>query len=144
VAFIEWKEGFSVGLPDIDQQHRRLLAIINRLHDAMKTGSARAQIIGVVDELVAYTHEHFTYEERLMIAAKYPGVREHIRKHRAMTAQVAAYCEKVRHDKASTPLQLMEFLKGWLSNHILHTDMDYSRCMQELAVQSGWEEPAAR
>jgi hemerythrin len=61
-----------------------------------------------------------------------------------MTAQVAAYCEKVRSDKASTPLQLMEFLKGWLNNHILHTDMDYSRCMQELALPTGWEEPPAR
>lgn len=143
VAFMDWKQDYSVGMPDIDQQHKQLLAIINRLHDVMKAGSPHVQLMSVVNELVDYTHQHFAYEERMLIAAKYPDVEEHIRKHRSMTTQVAAYREKVRDDKASAPLQLMEFLKAWLSHHILDTDMQYSRSMQQLAQRSLYEKNSA-
>src|SRR5512145_1028561 len=91
LAFIDWKESYSVGLPDIDLQHQRLIGIINRLHEAMKTGSAHALIVRVLDDLVAYTQEHFAYEERLITAAGYAHAAEHARKHRAMVAQVECF-----------------------------------------------------
>ncbi len=142
---MEWKNNFSVGLPDIDEQHKRLIAIINKLHDTMKTGAAHAQLIRVMEELVGYTQEHFAYEERLLAAAKYPGLDEHIRKHTSMKAQVGVYCRMVQNDKATTPLQLMEFLKKWLGHHILNTDMDYSRCVRAMTERnSSQEQPISR
>lgn len=129
MPFIDWKDSYSVGLPDIDQQHKKLVGIINRLHDAMKTGSAQALIIRVVDDLVEYTREHFAYEERMIQAAGYPHVAEHAKKHRAMVAQVQAFRERVGGTHATLPLQLMDFLKSWLTQHILSSDMDYSRVL---------------
>ncbi len=126
MAFVDWKESYSVGHDGIDRQHRILVDIINRLHDAMRTGSAHASIVRVAEELVAYTSSHFSFEERLITAAGYPKAAEHARKHRAMAAQVEAFAERVRAAKASTPLQLMDFLKSWLTQHILSSDMDYS------------------
>lgn len=137
MAFVEWKESYSVGLPEIDQQHRILIDIINRLHDAMRTGSTHAKIVRVVKELLEYTNTHFGFEERMMAAAGYRHVPEHARKHRAMVAQVEAFAEGVRASRASTPLHLMEFLKGWLTNHILSTDMDYRESMLALAKARG-------
>jgi len=127
-------------MPDIDGQHKRLIAIINKLHDSMKTGAAHAQLIRLMEELVGYTQDHFAYEERLMAAAKYPGLNEHIRKHTSMKAQVGVFCRMVRSDRATTPLQLMEFLKGWLGHHILNTDMDYSPCLRAMAERNNCQE----
>lgn len=137
MAFVEWKDSYSVGLPEIDQQHRILIEIINRLHDVMRTGSAHAKIVRVVDELLEYTNTHFGYEERIMAAAGYRQAPEHARKHRAMVAQVEAFAQRVRASRASTPLHLMEFLKGWLTNHILSTDMDYRESVMAMAKARG-------
>ncbi len=128
MAFVEWKDSYSVGSPDLDRQHQQLIAIINRLHESMRTGAAHALVVRIVDDLVAYTQQHFAYEEKLISAAGYQGVAEHARKHRAMVAQVELFAERVKLAKATLPLQLMDFLKSWLTQHILSTDMDYSRC----------------
>jgi hemerythrin len=72
-----------------------------------------------------------------MAAAGYRQVPEHARKHRAMVAQVEAFADRVRAARASTPLQLMEFLKGWLTNHILSTDMDYRESLMAMAKARG-------
>lgn len=129
MAFIEWKDSYSVGMPDIDHQHMRLVDIINRLHDSMRAGATQTQLVHIAHDLLDYTREHFAYEERMIAAAGYPHVAEHAQKHRAMTAQVEAFCDNVRAAKATIPLKLMDFLKNWLTQHILATDMDYSRCL---------------
>jgi hemerythrin len=54
-----------------------------------------------------------------------------------MVAQVEAFADRVRAARASTPLQLMEFLKGWLTNHILSTDMDYRESLMAMAKARG-------
>lgn len=133
MAFIEWRETFSVGMLDIDQQHKRLVDIINRLHDAMRTGAAQPQLARVADDLLEYTKQHFAYEEKMIAAAGYPHVAEHAKKHRAMTAQVEAFRDNIRAATATVPLKLMEFLKNWLTQHILATDMDYSRVLSGAA-----------
>jgi hemerythrin len=137
LAFIEWKDSYSVGSADLDRQHQQLIAIINRLHDSMRTGAAHALVIRIVDDLVGYTQQHFAYEEKLIAAAGYPGVAEHARKHRAMMAQVEVFADRVKLARATLPLQLMDFLKSWLTQHILSTDMDYSRCLLLEAGQPG-------
>lgn len=131
LAFIQWRDSYSVGLPEIDTQHKQLIEIINRLHDAMRTGSAHALIVRVVDDLLEYTNYHFSYEEKMISAAGYPHVAEHARKHRAMVAQIEAFRQRVGAPAATLPLQLMDFLKSWLTKHILSTDMDYRQVVAE-------------
>lgn len=129
MAFIEWQETYSVGLPEIDTQHRRLLSVINQLHDAMKMGGKAAALETVMNELVSYTRYHFAYEERLMEAAGYAGLAEHRRRHSAMVAQVESFQMAISSGHASVSLQLMAFLKSWLTRHILETDMRYAGCL---------------
>ncbi len=126
MSFVQWKDEYSVRIPEIDLQHRRLVDLINQLHDAMKAGSDRAKVGGVVDQLLSYTNYHFAYEERMMEHAHYPALDDHKRVHRAMTAQVEEFRKHVAGAGASLPLTLMSFLKNWLFKHILETDMRYS------------------
>ena len=126
MSFVQWKDEYSVRVPEIDRQHRRLVDLINELHDVMKSGSDAARLSCVVDQLLAYTHYHFDFEERVMEHAHYPALDDHKRVHRAMMAQVKEFRNRVASSAASLPIGLMNFLKNWLFKHILETDMRYS------------------
>lgn len=129
MAFVEWRPEYGVGVVEIDAQHRRLLEIINQLHEVMKLGGKPAQLAEVVNELVGYTRYHFAYEEKRMAAAGYSELEAHRRKHRAMVAQVEAFREQATSGKASVSLNLMSFLKDWLTKHIMQTDQRYAGCV---------------
>ena len=125
MAFIEWKSEFSVGVLEIDEQHRKLLAIINHLHESMKAGNDSGELSRVVDELLNYTRFHFAFEEQLMERVGYPDAPEHRRRHQAMVARVVQFQADAANARALFSMKLMEFLKYWLSKHILETDMAY-------------------
>ena len=125
MGFIEWKNAFSVGVLEVDDEHKQLLAIINHLHDAMRAGSDTAELSRVMDELVNYTRFHFAFEEQLMERVGYPDMQEHGRRHQAMMARVAQFQADAANARALFSMKLMEFLKYWLSKHILETDMSY-------------------
>jgi hemerythrin-like metal-binding protein len=125
MPFVEWKDSYSVQHPEIDAQHRRLLDIINSLHEAMKMGGKPHELARVADDLVNYTRTHFTREEQIMRRAAYPDVEEHARKHRAMIAQVENFRGDLQSGKVAVSIQMMSFLKDWLTRHILDTDMRY-------------------
>jgi len=126
MAFLEWQASFSVKVPELDLQHKRLVELINRLHDVLKAGGDPAGAQDVIEDLVTYVRHHFSAEERLMEAAGYAEAQEHTRKHRAMEAQVFAFQKQVAEGSVSAQLRLMNFLKDWLQKHILETDMRYS------------------
>lgn len=129
MAFVSWKEEYSVGVPQLDAQHRRLVDIMNSMHEAMLMGGKPEALQAVLDDLVAYTRHHFSYEEQLMEKAGYPGLEEHKRKHRAMVAQVEGFHTEITSGKATVSLKLMSFLKDWLTRHIMETDQRYSDCL---------------
>jgi hemerythrin-like metal-binding protein len=125
MAFMDWQAAYSVGVLSIDEQHRALLDIINRLHGVMSRGGAADELKGVLGELVAYTLYHFSHEEQMMDRCGYPGLAEHKRIHSALLGQVEAFQKELVGGRATVSLQLMTFLKDWLSKHILETDMRY-------------------
>jgi hemerythrin len=126
MQFLEWKETYSVKVPEIDQQHRRLVGIINDLHETLMQGGDPDQVLRVLNDLVAYTQYHFRFEEQMMERAGYPATEDHKRVHRAMEGQVEKFHAEVVAHKAGAPLKLAAFLKDWLNKHILETDMRYS------------------
>jgi hemerythrin len=134
MAFVTWKDEYSVRVPEIDTQHQRLLTVINQLHEAMRMGGKPESLKAVTDELVSYTRYHFGYEEQMLARASYQGLEEHKRKHRAMVAQVEGFASEITSGKASVSLKLMSFLKEWLSRHIMETDQRYSGHMTSRAA----------
>ena len=67
MPFAEWSDEFSVGVEKIDRDHKRLLALLNELHDALEAGE-RPEVTGkVLDGLVLYVGYHFAHEEALFL-----------------------------------------------------------------------------
>jgi hemerythrin len=122
MPFINFTGKLMVNVPTIDEQHKVLVGIINDLHDAMASGKGRVVINDVLLRLIDYTKMHFSTEEKLMTQYKYPGQAAHEKQHIELTSQVGQLYTKVLAGNISVTIETMNFLKDWLSHHILETD----------------------
>lgn len=122
---IEWNQGMSVDVAILDSQHKKLIAMINGLNDAMKSGKGKDALGGLLSELAGYTATHFTSEERLMDQYAYPGALAQKAEHRKFVAQVNDFKAQFEKGTAMMSMQIMSFLSDWLKNHIMKTDKQY-------------------
>ncbi len=125
MSLITWSDNYSVKVSTIDNQHKKLVEIINNLHDAMKTGKGKEAIGKTLNELVSYTKYHFSAEEEMMKKHNYPGFIAHKREHDLLTQKVVDFENDFRAGKSLLTLEVMNFLKKWLVDHILNTDKQY-------------------
>lgn len=125
MALMEWNDQFKTGILQIDSQHRKLVEIINSLHDAMREGKGKEVLAPVLGSLVNYTRTHFKDEERLMAQYGYPKLETHKVIHQKLVDKVMDLQEKFNSGNVFITVEVMIFLKDWLSGHILGDDMKY-------------------
>ncbi len=121
-----WRDEYCVGIPEIDDQHQLLVGLINDLQNAMYEGNAKGALQEILARLVSYTEVHFALEERLLLEREYSGLQEHHNEHELLKRRVTG----VRDDFLSGVIparEVMRFLKGWLSGHIMVHDQAYAR-----------------
>ncbi|MDS4031757.1 MAG: bacteriohemerythrin [Candidatus Contendobacter sp.] len=115
MAFLEWSEELSVKVPMIDRQHVRLVALLNRISDAVKTGQEAERIMALLDELVVFTRNHFATEEQLMDQYGYADALAHRQEHRKLVEDLLG----IQREFDSVSLMLtLQALKEWLRKHI--------------------------
>ena len=124
--FVEWKDDYSVGIDSIDQQHKKLLNLINQLQTAVDYSTGEQFEREALDELVDYTKTHFTYEEGLMRDNDYPDFEPHKAQHEKMFEKVSEVLAEYEQDQDTAMANAAEYLKDWLINHINGTDKEYS------------------
>ena len=135
MAFFEWKPEYSVGIASIDGQHKKLIGMLNRLFEAMSTGTGDKVLGDILKELVQYVATHFKMEEDLMKAHAYPEYEEHKKKHDAMTIKVVELRRTFQAGTAKLTIPVSNFLKDWLQKHILETDQRYSSFLLSKGVK---------
>ncbi len=126
MALFEWSDKYSVNINEIDNQHKKIINIINGLHYAMKEGKGREALASILQSLIDYTKTHFTDEERLMNINGYPEFSKHRAAHENLVKQVLDFQQKFKDGNIMVSLELAGFLKDWLSKHILETDKKYA------------------
>ncbi len=122
MPYIEWNSNISVNVADIDTQHKKLVNLINTLHEAMTQGKGKEILGKVLDELVDYTKTHFSFEEGKMQAAGYKQYLSHKLEHDRFTRQVMDLQKQYHDGKATITIDVLNFLKDWLVNHIQGVD----------------------
>ncbi len=133
-SMFEWKDTYSTGIHSVDGQHRNLFAIAEELYQAMSTGQGRAAVGRTLDRLIQYTATHFAHEERLMRMHNYPDLPAHKEQHDKLTAQVLEFQSDYRAGKVLMTVQLFQFLRDWLKEHIQTSDLKYAPYLLEKAV----------
>lgn len=124
--YVEWKVEYSVGIDSIDQQHKKLLNLINQLQTAVNHSTGEEFEREALDALVDYTRTHFTYEEGLMEQNDYPDFEPHKKQHEAMVKEVEKVLAEYQKDHDTAMTNAVAYLKDWLINHINGTDKKYS------------------
>jgi len=136
MPLIEWTAELSVGINSIDEQHKKLINMINALNDAMLTNSSNELLGKIFTGLAAYTQKHFAYEENMFAEFGYTDSQEHKRQHEELIAQVIELKEKFMENPQGTiSADLMLFLKRWLTNHIMRTDKEYTEFLLSKGVK---------
>lgn len=123
--FIEWENKFLTKIKKIDNQHKALVDIINKLHHDVIINKNGSLINEHLMDLKIYTINHFSTEEKILKKYNYPAEKEHIEEHQKFINKVSENLFDVSSEKLAQGYRLIEFLKGWLLNHILIHDMEY-------------------
>ncbi len=131
MSIITWDNQLSVGIMDIDQQHKRLVGMVNQLHDAMGAGQGKQVLQQLLGSLITYTAVHFKAEEKLMQQHGYAGFAEHKRQHDELTAKVVSLQKRFESGQTMITLEVMNFLKDWLKGHILGSDKQYAAVLSK-------------
>jgi methyl-accepting chemotaxis protein/hemerythrin len=133
-GIMQWSDDLSVNIREIDEQHLRLIDLINKLHGAMRSGKGMQATAKVLEELKDYTVFHFSSEEALFEEHGYSGLVNHVAAHKALVNQVLDYEAKVLSGQSSVTMEVMNFLKDWLIKHIKGVDKKYSAYFNERGI----------
>jgi len=135
MALIQWNDSLSVKVAEIDQQHKRLIAMINELHDAMKQGKGKDVLGKIINGLSSYAVMHFSTEEKYFDRFGYPETESHKKKHVAFVKKVLEFKDGFEKGELNLTLNVMNFLSDWLKNHIMGTDKKYSQFFNEKGLK---------
>ena len=125
MALLDWNPNLSVEVPEMDEEHKKLIGLVNQLNDAMKNGKGKDELSRVLNELTRYTRSHFASEERWMQRVGYPGLDRQKAEHQALIRQVSAFKAEYESGRAMISVKLMGFLRDWVRNHIQKSDKEY-------------------
>ncbi|MBX7192613.1 MAG: bacteriohemerythrin [Sandaracinaceae bacterium] len=136
MPLMEWNEKLSVGIKQFDDEHKKLVGMVNELFDGVQAGRGKELLGPTLDGLVSYTVTHFANEERYMTQHKYPSLAAHKAEHDALTKQVAEVQAKYKAGaSAALSMEVMAFLKNWLVKHIMGSDKAYTPFLNSKGVK---------
>ena len=118
-----WDNILSVGIEEIDEDHRRLVNLFNILNHSVTEGDAPDYLEAVLEELISCTVWHFSHEERLMLKYGYEEIAEHKMEHQELIKSAKELQQKVLQAGKLVANEDIEFLEHWLTEHILTADM---------------------
>lgn len=122
---LEWKSSYSVGVPILDADHQQLIDIINRID---RSEGDEDTVQWALGQLTAYAHNHFQREERMLEAVDYPHLADQINEHKQFVQWLGTLKESLPGTapfKATITEAVGNYLKTWLTHHILESDMEY-------------------
>lgn len=126
MAYLPWNDSYSIGVELFDNEHKQLVAIANELYDAVAQEVDVSALERILDRLIEHVVLHFRHEEMYFDDWNYPEKAEHLASHRRLRREIFNYRERL-HSQPSPELAsaLFEFLRLWLTQHILTEDRAY-------------------
>lgn len=123
MPFIPWDERMSLGVEEIDAQHKHLLTLVNELHECCSLSSDPAIVRRVADAFTLYTRDHFATEERYMDSLGYPEYERHLKEHMDCSLKALEFFgASLDEDNPDLARDMLAYLKDWLLTHLLRTD----------------------
>lgn len=128
MPIMEWKENFDLGIEQFDVHHRRMVELLNGAYDNYRNNSNVTVLSATLNELFEYAMYHFRLEEQYLKDINYAGLAEHLEYHKYFSGQVTAMRKDLSSVRKNLPLEILTFLKNWLTFDISMANVEYIRC----------------
>jgi hemerythrin len=122
MALIEWKDEFSVGVPDVDHEHRELIGLINELYDATKDENSNYTVMDFLGEIYAHVSAHFALEEKIMRERRYDHYAGHKADHENLLDELRDIMDAYEEDAYFSDDEFTEAVGSWFTDHFSTKD----------------------
>jgi hemerythrin len=116
---VEWRDGFKVGISQVDAEHRHLFTLVKAL--------SVDNVQDTLGELLDYVVTHFSNEQALMENSGFPDFHQHLALHEGFSQQVADFLSGTNEWSDERIQELRRFLNKWLVGHILTHDLRFGK-----------------
>jgi hemerythrin-like metal-binding protein len=124
MAYFEWADDLIIDNGPIDEDHKRLVSLVNELHTATSEGQGHGVVGSILEQLIVYTKEHLQREERIMEQAQFPHLKQHKVGHQKFVDSLLDLQNKYEAGSITVASQLSTLLRDWLSLHIRRSDRE--------------------
>jgi len=129
MSYMTWTIAMSVGVPELDDDHKSLIRIINQVAENADDAARLAVVRQCLMGLMRYAETHFAREEQVMTTCSFPGLEMHRGEHEDFVGRIRQITDRFENKPEDLAKlvneELLEFLKTWLNHHILIEDMAY-------------------
>lgn len=130
MEIIKWRDTFETGIGQMDDQHRRLIQLINQLYGILKAKDGFDAIDAILQEMADYAKTHLRDEEKLLAEHEYPGLEPHRQVHRNYFVKMDELREAMNRDRQAATQEIYLFLRQWWINHIVEEDKRYGEYLR--------------
>ncbi len=131
---LKWEPSLATGFEEIDLQHKKLILVIEEVHEAMQLPRGDGYELRMAKELkklTDYTEYHFQAEETFMRRYSFPGYEEHRKRHEAFVSQIAGQLKLLGAAGPDEGYNFYRFLGNWLLAHIAKEDQSWAAFIRE-------------
>jgi hemerythrin len=124
--FLIWRDEVSIGVEAMDREHRELAQTIDELDATMRKNDQQGLTGPLLRKVTELTRAHFSSEENMMTANKYPGAALHLFKHQYLMQQLDALLARVNRGSLKLNEHSLTFLRDWFNIHIQKEDAQFA------------------
>lgn len=129
---LQWTLDLSVSNDKIDKEHRYWIELFNGFYKGIAEGKPKEKLEVLILGMLEYTKFHFSSEEEFMRSLNYAELSEHKAKHDFFIMKIEEFYDKLSNGRMIVSLEVTNFLKAWLVNHIKGVDMQYAQYAMKL------------
>jgi len=126
VTYVAWSDSFSMGVKQLDEQRKELLAFVDGLLHPIADSKEEASFWDTIRQAEQYVKDHFATEDKYMLLTRFPGYNEHKNAHDQFVQTIADNMKCLKAGETPIPEKFISFMKNWMLSHIAIMDKRYS------------------
>ena len=138
IVYVRWNPSYSLGIKQIDDQHKRLLGFVNDLYNhALDDETDKREFFkAIIGQVVDYIKKHFAIEEKVMLATQFPGYYIHKMAHEEFVLTVVKTVKDFEAGKRLVLTNFSNYLRNWILSHIAIVDVKYCDYIKKIAARN--------
>jgi hemerythrin-like metal-binding protein len=130
MQLLHWKDEYSVGIEEVDHEHKELIALINQLYGQLESADAKLTVPAFFGDLLTAIGAHFALEEKLMRERSYGRLEQHKADHERLLDELRDIMDAFDHAEQVDSVELADRLDAWFSRHFRTHDAEFHQALE--------------